>query len=182
MPAGLGAMAAAGSRLTTGHRVASSPPPLGIIAGMLLLNLVSGPLGEEAGWRGLALPRLPQRTKHPLKAAITLGILWDLRHLPLWATSGNQSTDPAVYCLSFSVCLLSLSVLMTWIFLHSAHSLTPMVLTHFSFNTTMGLIGPGGSGLGEALPDWEWMALLTLLSAVVVYASGGLKLPERSGA
>ena len=47
-------------------------------------NLTGGPLGEEAGWRGYALPRL-QRQFHPVAAALILGFLWANWHLPLIA-------------------------------------------------------------------------------------------------
>lgn len=38
-------------------------------------TLLGGPLFEEPGWRGFALPRL-QVHLEPLPAALTLGIIW----------------------------------------------------------------------------------------------------------
>ncbi len=53
---------------------------------LLLPNLLGGPLGEEPGWRGFALPRLQARF-HPVVASVVLGLLWANWHLPLFAVS-----------------------------------------------------------------------------------------------
>jgi membrane protease YdiL (CAAX protease family) len=55
------------------------------IPALFLPNLLGGPLGEEAGWRGFALPRL-QRRFHPAVSALALGVLWANWHLPLIVT------------------------------------------------------------------------------------------------
>jgi membrane protease YdiL (CAAX protease family) len=46
-----------------------------------LLTMIGGPLGEEFGWRGFALPYL-QRKWGPLVATIVIGVVWALWHLP----------------------------------------------------------------------------------------------------
>ncbi len=51
--------------------------------GSLLLNLLWGPLSEEGGWRGFALPRLEARFK-ALDSSLILGVIWACWHLPFY--------------------------------------------------------------------------------------------------
>src|SRR5207244_4355031 len=63
--------------------------PLSFLPVMFLLILVvGGPLGEEFGWRGYALPRL-QAGHGALAASLLLGILWAGWHLPLSSYVGS---------------------------------------------------------------------------------------------
>jgi hypothetical protein len=80
-----------------------------------------------------------------------------------------------LYCLFFSISILSLSVLMTWIFSKTAQSLVPMFIAHFSFNIGLNLIGPQGIGLVPTLPLLGLMATLCLSTAIVVWVAGGLR-------
>jgi len=52
----------------------------------LLLMAIKGPV-EEIGWRGVALPLL-QRRMAPIWAALVLGTIWGLWHLPAFVLSG----------------------------------------------------------------------------------------------
>jgi len=47
----------------------------------------AGPIGEELGWRGFALPLL-QRRFSPFAAAVLLGTVWAVWHLPAFFISG----------------------------------------------------------------------------------------------
>lgn len=94
---------------------------------------LGGPLGEEPGWRGFALPRL-QRRNGPLVGSLILGVLWALWHLPLfWSGVWTPPTIPNI--LMFIVMITSLTVIMTWVFNHANGSLLITMLMHASFNT-----------------------------------------------
>jgi membrane protease YdiL (CAAX protease family) len=170
IPWGLALVAAVFYRLgggTASGGVSLSP---GFWGGLIVVNLLSGPTGEEPGWRGFALPRLLEKHS-PLKAAIIFGAIWAFWHLPLWIIGG--STLP--YCLFFSIGIVSLSALMTWIFRRTSTSLVPMTIIHFSYNVSLYLIGPQGMGLGPTFPLTAIMATLCLLTAIIIWVAGGLR-------
>jgi uncharacterized protein len=48
---------------------------LPLILGQLVFQLFSGPLAEEAGWRGFALPHL-QEKYNALVSSLILGMIW----------------------------------------------------------------------------------------------------------
>jgi membrane protease YdiL (CAAX protease family) len=53
--------------------------------------LFIGPVAEEFGWRGVALPLL-QRRFAPLWASLILGAIWGLWHLPAFLLGGTPQS------------------------------------------------------------------------------------------
>jgi membrane protease YdiL (CAAX protease family) len=102
-------------------------------AAFLSTFLLGGPLGEEPGWRGFALPRL-QSLHGPLAGSLILGVLWALWHLPLfWSGVWTPPTLPNI--VMFIVMITALTVIMTWVFNNAKGSLLVTMLMHASFNT-----------------------------------------------
>ena len=106
-----------------------------------------GPLGEEPGWRGFALPRLQQ--KHgPLVGTLILGVLWTCWHLPDFLTSaqgGGPGTGFSAFLANFPVFLLLvtfMAILMTWIYNHTQGSVFMTLLAHASINTPQVVLMP----------------------------------------
>ncbi len=95
--------------------------------------LLGGPLGEEPGWRGFALPRLQHR-HGPVRGSLILGVVWAAWHLPLF-WSGVWTPPTAANILMFTVMIVALTIIMTWVFNHARGSLLLMILMHASFNT-----------------------------------------------
>ena len=88
----------------TAHAVLVTTPLLLFTTAQIVTN--SGPLGEELGWRGYALPRLLARTS-PLKAGVVLGLVWTLWHAPAFLFSGIVNSSLANlpwYALGRSAC------------------------------------------------------------------------------
>jgi len=95
---------------------------------MTLLNtLINGPLSEEAGWRGFALPRLESKFS-ALISSLILGIIWACWHLPLYFIEERMP----FYI--FVILVLVITILMTWAYNNTKGSLIITVIFHFSFN------------------------------------------------
>ena len=172
IPFGLAFAAAGIYRLGGGAASGGVSLSLSFWVGLITINLFTGATGEESGWRGFALPRLLEKYS-PLKAGILVGLAWNFWHLPLWFTSGFSSLSLLEYILFFSIAIISLAVLMTWILCKTSNSLIPMVITHFSFNVGFALIGPKGLGIGPNLSLMGFLAAFLLITAIVVISAGG---------
>ena len=94
-------------------------------------------LGEETGWRGFALPQM-QKQYSPLWGTLLLGVLWSCWHLPDFLTAskgGGAGTSLIAFLANFSIFtagVVSLSVIMTWIYNHTQGSLFIAILAHAS--------------------------------------------------
>jgi membrane protease YdiL (CAAX protease family) len=113
--------------------------------GLFVYNFfLGGPLGEEPGWRGFALPRL-QRLHGPLVGTLILGPLWALWHLPVfWVPAWNL--PPTIFnIVLFVIAAIAFAIVMTWVFNNTQGSLLIAVLVHASFDmflSTLNLLFP----------------------------------------
>lgn len=100
-------------------------------------HFIFGPLFEETGWRGFALPRLQHRFG-ALSGTLLLGLLWAGWHFFLYAPAwfaGDVTTGvaDAVIFIGFTV---TISVLFTWLSNNTRASLLLVMLLHGSINGT----------------------------------------------
>lgn len=131
---------------------------------------LGGPLGEEIGWRGFALPRL-QATRTAYDASVLLGVIWGLWHIPLYFVSGTgqfetlrAGTDPAFAIGGFVGWTIGLSILFTWLFNQTRGSLLVVMLFHAAVNLAVFLPALlGSTGLVSLLN-----VAVTWLVAVIV--------------
>jgi len=94
-----------------------------LIPAYFLLTLLGGPLGEEFGWRGFALPHL-QRKWNPVLAGAFIGLLWGLWHLPLFFQPGSAHAMLGLNLLPvFVIGEMGLSIIMTWVYNNTGGSL-----------------------------------------------------------
>lgn len=97
-----------------------------------------GPLFEESGWRGFALPRLQHRYG-PLGGTLLLGILWSGWHfflyVPVWFQAGNIGEGLMGSGL-FVLTTTSMSFVFTWLFNNTQASLLLSILLHGSVDGT----------------------------------------------
>ncbi|WP_372785296.1 type II CAAX prenyl endopeptidase Rce1 family protein [Phenylobacterium sp.] len=91
-----------------------------------------GGFGEEIGWRGFALPRLLTLCR-PLTAALILGFIWGLWHLPAFFVSDLSQSQFALGW--FLLTTTTLTVVMTWIFVNAnGNLLVAGVIPHLMLN------------------------------------------------
>ena len=133
--------------------------------------LIGGPIQEEVGWRGFALPVLQERIR-PLWAAIVLGVIWAGWHLPqffvsAWETPHNNAGD--VLC--FFAFTITGSVIMSWITNLARGSVLLAILAHNSINwaieTWIRITGQHATTL------WPATAGLAVLAAIALIATRG---------
>jgi membrane protease YdiL (CAAX protease family) len=114
--------------------------PIKYLIYFVIIFFGGGPLGEEIGWRGFALPRL-QAQYGALKATLLLGVLWTFWHLPHFLTTaqrGGPGSSLSILYINLPIFLLlvmAIAIIMTWVFNHTKGSIFIAVLLHASINT-----------------------------------------------
>jgi len=99
--------------------------------GFLVFFLVYNGLGEEIGWRGLALPVL-QRHLGSLGGNSTLGVIWALWHLPLFWLPGSYQYGDSITL--FVLLLTCWSIIMGMLVNKCGGSILVAILFHESAN------------------------------------------------
>jgi membrane protease YdiL (CAAX protease family) len=98
-----------------------------LIFGVRLINPLDGPLGEEPGWRGFALPGL-QATRSPLVSTAILAVLITVWHLPLFFLEGGSL--PLSTIVGSVVGPFAFTFVATWLFNHTGGSVLMTLLLH----------------------------------------------------
>jgi CAAX protease family protein len=99
------------------------------LLGALLAAAVYG-VGEEPGWRGFALPYL-QRSWSPLPAALAVGGLWALWHLPFFTYRYHLGGIDLVF---FVLGILAGSIWLTYLYNATGGSVLMVMGWHTSWN------------------------------------------------
>jgi membrane protease YdiL (CAAX protease family) len=125
---------------------------------------------EELGWRGFAMPRA-MTVISPLRAAIVLGVPWTLIHVGLFLP--GQMNAGASYW-SMVTQIMSLSVILAWVYLGTGRSVLMVGLLHALFNGLVPL-----SGGVDAELAWTIRGIVWPIMAILVVALGGFRGLER---
>lgn len=106
--------------------------------------IAGGPLGEEPGWRGFALPRLQQRFG-PLVGTLVLGVLHGPWHVPIFLVMpanlpgyhGAEISSVEFLALfgMFFIGVIALEYVFTWVFNNTRGSILLAIMLHASVNT-----------------------------------------------
>jgi uncharacterized protein len=151
---------ALGMVLLAGGRPTGEVPELTGIP-LLLVFLVVAVWIEEPLWRGVALDGLQAR-RATLTAAVVIGLVWALWHVPLFWLDGTYQHDLGRNTLVFWLFLLSLpplSVLLSWPVVGSGGAVSLAVAAHLL-----------GNVLGELLPGDD---VTSTVETVVLWLGAG---------
>lgn len=107
------------------------------VANFGLVFFLGGPLGEEFGWRGYALPVMQERIGWR-SASVILGVIWGAWHLPLFFIAGSSQHQGSMA--AFFALIVATSVFYTWLFNRSAGSVLPALVLHTASNSWPALI------------------------------------------
>jgi membrane protease YdiL (CAAX protease family) len=107
----------------------------------LASGFMGGPICEETGWRGYALPRM-LKSQSALKSGLILGVMWAVWHVPGLLIPGfviPVPLDPLIF-LNFLLDVISLSVIMTWLFNNTRGSVLIAFLFHSAHNSIIATV------------------------------------------
>ncbi|MGD2197684.1 CPBP family intramembrane glutamic endopeptidase [Lysinibacillus fusiformis] len=110
----------------------------GMLSYFFFKNLLSGPIGEELGWRGFALLEL-QKKYGSLQSAIIIGFWWGIWHLPIWFTTGLTGLELLKYIIFFMLSIISTTIIMTAFYTINQNLIIPIMIHQF-FNFFIGII------------------------------------------
>jgi membrane protease YdiL (CAAX protease family) len=130
-----------------------------------------GPLGEETGWRGFAMPRL-LGGHSPLTASLILGVFIALWHLPL-VLGGTQ---PSIMLLGVAAA----QIMYTWLAMHVEGKVLIVMVAHAAQGAFGGeYFGSMFSGSWDTQQTWLLVAVQCAV-ALVIIALTSARLGRRS--
>jgi hypothetical protein len=129
--------------------LASLPPLTSILMvfAIRLINPLDGPMSEEPGWRGVALPGLQGSGRSPLLATLILAPIVALWHVPLVFA---HQLPPVGLLGAFTFTFVA-----TWVFNHTGGSVFMTLVMHAA-EGTFGLLG-GAMFAGASLAQLAWV-------------------------
>ena len=143
-----------------------------IVSMTLLYTVLSGPLGEELGWRGFALPRLLGRfTNHhygALAASLVLGVIHAAWHLPMFLV--GEMDVPSILGTIIG------AILVTWLFQHTQGSVLLAVLFHAANQNSGRFLSPLFTGADAIQQHWLKLAVWAAAAIVIVLVTGPVRL------
>lgn len=146
--------------------------PAAAIPMMVVLQLATGAVGEELGWRGFLLPRL-QSALGTIASWWVMAILWSLWHVAGIFFPGTplQTAPPLLFLLT----IVFFGVFLAFLFEQTSGSVLPTILAHLSLNVTLAL---GGASFASRA-FWWTMVSLSGFVALIVTVNGKRRVEAR---
>jgi membrane protease YdiL (CAAX protease family) len=162
---------AAGLHIALGGDIATAPASghlLMTVVNLPLVLLLGGPLGEEFGWRGYALPVLQDRLGWRT-ASLGLGLVWGVWHVPLFFIDGTAQAHIPIALFLLSV--VAMSVVFAWLVNRTAGSVVAALLFHTAINFWPSVV--------PVLPtEGSYRAYAFVVATLVLLALGALLTSE----
>jgi membrane protease YdiL (CAAX protease family) len=132
----------------------------------MAVGFFSGPLFEEPGWRGFALPHL-QAQMGALRGTLVLGVLWAAWHLPQylvpeWADE-NGGLDPMLVA-TFLLMVVAIAPIMTWLFNRTKGSLFLVMLAHAAINASLAALVVASSALNVGVLAFGGLSIVLIVA------------------
>jgi membrane protease YdiL (CAAX protease family) len=121
----------------------------------VLIWFAGGGLDEEVGWRGFAWPIMQPRYG-PLLGALLLGVVhcfWHLEEFLTPAQGGGPGTGWTPFVTNLPIFLLfvlSVNIILTWVYNHTRGSLFAIISAHTSVDTPANALVPLFPAVGAA--------------------------------
>ena len=123
------------------------------------VQLITGAVGEELGWRGFLLPRLATRFGET-GAGWVMALLWSLWHVPAYFMPGMPHQTMPMFASLLSVVLFG--VFLAFVFTRAGQSVLPTIVAHLALNVASSV---GGVRLSSPV---YWWVLDAVFGSVVV--------------
>ena len=130
----------------------------------LALWIATYGFGEEIGWRGFASHRM--ESGGWVRAAVIIGVLWGLWHLPFFFYKENFIALGVGGFVGFIVSITMGSILLSWIYRGSGHSILLVALWHGLFDFVSA--SPVAEGTGNAI-----ISVVVIVWVIVILRQAG---------
>jgi uncharacterized protein len=139
------------------------PPIMEILPMVALLIVFSGPLGEEVGWRGFALPRLLE-THSALAASLILGSVWAVWHLPLILVGDFTAYGALMPVIA--------AIMFTWLLQNTNGSVLLAILMHASYQNSVRYLGKVYTDADHVQQQWLGNAVWVFMVVAILVVYG----------
>ncbi|HZV88498.1 MAG TPA: CPBP family glutamic-type intramembrane protease [Candidatus Binatus sp.] len=130
---------------------------------------------EEIGWTGFAFPKMSLKLP-PLRAAILLGLLWGLWHIPVINFLGTAVPHGAYWLhffIAFTAAMTAMRVLISWLYAHTKSIPLAQLMHACSTGSLVVFSPPAVNASQEAFWYAAYAAALWLLVAVLRLSQPG---------
>ena len=131
---------------------------------LMIIPMIIGGGIEEIGWRGLLQPELEKKYPH-IVAAVSVGIIWAIWHLPLWFIDGTHQQTMNFMWFCINTIMLSFFIgSVTYV----SKSIFMAILAHASINAFWEVMEP----TNQILPSILLMIFVIIVTMMIDYFVG----------